>query len=245
MTGEALYYDPLLASFYDLENRWAPDFDFCARLARHAQSVLDLGCGTGELAVHLAKGRHVIGVDPAAAMLDVARARPGGDRVTWIEADARTLDLGHRFDLIVLTGHAFQVFLTDTEQRKVLSAIARHLTPEGRFVFDMRNAAVRAWEDWTPEKTRREVCHPEFGPVTTETRASYDPEARIVAYTHVFHLPLGPKAVTSRIRFDDRAHIARLLEEAGLQAETWHGDWDGRPWTPASREIIPVGRLAR
>lgn len=72
---DRLYQDAELAQFYDLQNGWAADFDFCVKTADQAGSVLDLGCGTGELAASLAGGREVGGVDSAAAMLDVARRR--------------------------------------------------------------------------------------------------------------------------------------------------------------------------
>ena len=97
MTADPLYRDPALAAFYDLENGWAADFDFCTKLAAGAESVLDLGCGTGMLAAALAPGRRIVGVDPAAAMLDIARRRLGGRAVRWVEADVRGLDLGERF----------------------------------------------------------------------------------------------------------------------------------------------------
>src|SRR3546814_11044136 len=122
-------------------NSWGADFYFCAGLAAEAKSVLDLGCGTGELAAGLADGRQVVGVDPAAAMLEVAQRRPGGDKVEWIEADARGVRLGRRFDLILLTGHAFQVFLTRADQAAVLRTIAQPLSPRGRFVFDTHGRA--------------------------------------------------------------------------------------------------------
>ena len=50
----------------------------------------------------LASSRKVTGADPASAMLDIARSRPGGERVEWVEADARSLSLETRFDLILL-----------------------------------------------------------------------------------------------------------------------------------------------
>src|SRR6185295_14259902 len=113
---DRLYSDPDLVQFYDIENERGVDFDYCVRFAQGARSVLDLGCGTGQLAAALVDGRSVSGVDPASAMLDIARRRVGGESVDWVEADARTVRLGRRFDLVLLTGHAFQVFLTPDDR---------------------------------------------------------------------------------------------------------------------------------
>jgi SAM-dependent methyltransferase len=140
---DLLYHDPDLVQFYDLENEGGADFSFCLDMARDARSVLDLGCGTGQLVAALSDGRHATGVDPAGPMLDVARRRPSGPEAEWIEADARSLRLDRRYDLVLLTGHAFQVFLTRDDQLAVLQTIAHHLAPEGRFLFDTRNPASR------------------------------------------------------------------------------------------------------
>ena len=64
---DKLYRDPELVRFYDVENGWGADFDYCRRLAEPARTVLDLGCGTGQLAASLGEGRDVVGVDPAVA----------------------------------------------------------------------------------------------------------------------------------------------------------------------------------
>ena len=82
---DKLYQLAELAQFYDLDNEWGPDLDYCLKLATDARSVLDLGCGTGQLAASLSDGRSVVGVDPAAAMLEIARRRPGGDKVSWVQ----------------------------------------------------------------------------------------------------------------------------------------------------------------
>lgn len=245
--SDPLYDDPALASFYDVENGWGADFDFCAKAAQPATSVLDLGCGTGLLAAALAEGRTVVGVDPARAMLEVARRRPGGDRVTWVEADARTLDLGRRFDLVLLTGHAFQVFLTPEDQLAVLRAIARHLTPHGRFLFDSRNPTFEAWKTWGAEDSRRALTHPEFGAVEAWNEAEHDAATDIVTYeTHYRVAGTGRHlAARSRIRFTPKEELGGHIVEAGLHVTRWHGDWQGSPWTPASREIIPLGGLVQ
>ena len=121
---DRLYSDPDLVQFYDIENTGGDDFNYCVGFAGNARSVLDLGCGTGQLAAALSQGRSVTGVDPASPMLDVGRGRPDGDKVDWVEGDARTVRLGRRFDLVLLTGHAFQVFLTAEDQSAVLRTIA-------------------------------------------------------------------------------------------------------------------------
>ena len=138
-----IYLDPDLAQFYDLAAPVRADFDFCRKMAATVASVLDLGCGTGELAVSLAEGRDICGIDPAAAMLEIARSRAGSEKVDFTLADARWVRLPRKFDLVVLTGHSFQVFLTDADQMAVLATIAAHLHPGGRFVFDSRNPHVR------------------------------------------------------------------------------------------------------
>ncbi len=244
---DLLYEDPGLARFYDLDNGLGgADHDTCAGLAAAAASVLDLGCGTGQLAVRLADERQVVGVDPAEAMLAVARGRPGGDRVTWVEARAQDLALDRRFDLVLLTGHAFQVFLSEADQRAALSAIARHLSPGGRFIFDTRNPAREAWRAWTPETSARDFLDPQLGAVEAWNDAVLDPETGIVTYqTHYGIVATGRTfSASSRIRFLPCETLAALIEEAGLIVDTWLGDWNGNPYREDSKEIIPIGRLA-
>jgi ubiquinone/menaquinone biosynthesis C-methylase UbiE len=245
--ADPLYADPDLVSFYDLENGWGTDFDFCARLAAEARSVLDLGCGTGQLAASLADTCTVTAVDPAATMLEVARQRPGGDRVTWIEADARDLRLDRRFDLVLLTGHAFQAFLTPEDQAAALRTIALHLTLRGRFVFDSRNPAAEAWRNWTPERSRRQLAHPTLGQAEAWNDASHEATSGIVTYeTHYCILASGKQlTATSQIRFTPKEELEELIAEAGLHISQWYGDWQEAPWTPSSNEIIPVGGLVQ
>jgi len=244
-TEDRLYRDPDLAQFYDLENRWAPDLDYCLRLAEDARSILDLGCGTGQLAARLSEGRQVVGVDPAAAMLEIARQRPGGEHVTWVEADARRVRLERRFDLVVLTGHAFQVFLTGEDQRAVLSTIAEHLAPEGRFIFDTRNPVAEEWREWIPERSGRRFDAPGLGAVEAWNDAVHDAASGIVTYhTHYRIADSGRQyAASSDIRFTDRDSLTDMLNDAGLAVDEWLGDWDGGPCGPASPEFIPIGRL--
>ncbi len=122
-----VFDDALLASVYDDLDPWGAWDDFYFGLAREAgRGVLDLGCGTGRLACRIAaEGIEVVGVEPAAGMLERARARPGGAVVTWVESDGQSLSLDRRFDLIYMTGHAFQALLSDEAAVALLAAAAR------------------------------------------------------------------------------------------------------------------------
>jgi SAM-dependent methyltransferase len=238
-----LFEDPAQAQFYDLDSPWSEDRDFCLALAAEARSVLDLGCGTGALAARMAEGRRVVGIDPAEAMLDIARQRPGG--AAWVKGDGRDIRLGERFDLVVLTGHAFQVFLTDGDQRAVCRTIAAHLAPGGRFIFDSRNPAREEWRDWTPGRSRRTLAHPELGLVEAWEDVDFDAATGICTYGTYHRLPdgrvLGSK---SQIRFTSKDGIAARLAEAGLIVDQWLGDWRGGACGPRALEIIPLGRRA-
>ncbi|MCY6379699.1 class I SAM-dependent DNA methyltransferase [Hoeflea prorocentri] len=223
---DPLYTDPQFAQLYDAN--FGPeraDFDFCKRLAADAGSVLDLGCGTGALLAALSKGRNLTGVDPASAMLEIARQRPGGERVQWVEADARTVRLERRFDLVLLTGHAFQVFLTREDQLSALETIAHHLSPDGRFIFDTRNPSLKSWKRWTPED-RQQIEHPEHGNVETWNNVSEDPATGIVSYETYYRILRTGRTLStvSQIVFPQKDVLDELLDAAGLAVEQWYGD---------------------
>ncbi|HKU99413.1 MAG TPA: class I SAM-dependent methyltransferase [Vineibacter sp.] len=247
MTGaNQVFEDHAAASIYDDFNPWSAGDDFYLGLAREdGGRVLDLGCGTGMLACRIAaEGFDVTGADPAAAMLRVARARPGADKVAWVRTDGQSMDLGRRFDLIYMTGHAFQALLTDADVLAVLATIVRHLAHDGRFAFETRNPAVQAWLRWTPAQTRTTVETAEHGRVEQCFDAQADGDSGIVAITQCDqYLDTGEQRTGhSRIRFISQGHVAQLLAQAGLMTTAWYGDWDRKPFTPTCREIIAVSR---
>src|SRR5271155_2417140 len=161
------YSDPRLSPVYDALNPPGADTDFYIELASGAKKlILDMGCGTGWLACELASlGHSVTGADPSKAMLDIARNRPGAGLVAWIENGATDLSLEAKFDLIIMTGHVFQVFLSDQEVHSALSNLRRHLAPNGILAFETRNETVREWETWTPSTTRQSVTVQDVGDV--------------------------------------------------------------------------------
>jgi SAM-dependent methyltransferase len=149
---DPVFADPRLAVLYDALDGHRSDLDAYVAIVEEvgARAVVDIGCGTGSLAVRLAaSGVDVVGVDPATASLDVARAKPYADRVRWVDGDATALEGLHlAADLAVMTGNVAQVFVADDDWHRTLAAVRFCLRPEGWFAFETRRPEVRAWEEW-------------------------------------------------------------------------------------------------
>jgi SAM-dependent methyltransferase len=104
--------------------------DFVEQLGR--TSVLDAGCGTGRVAIELARREmDVVGVDVDASMLERARAKDPA--LSWVHADLAGVDLGRTFDVVVMAGNVM-IFLAPGTEAKVVANLARHLAPAGSLV---------------------------------------------------------------------------------------------------------------
>ena len=96
------------------------------------RSVLDAGCGTGRVAVELARhGIEVVGVDVDASMLATARRLDPG--IEWVEASLTDLDLGRTFDLVVMAGNV-PLFTPPGTHEALVAGVARHVAPGGRLI---------------------------------------------------------------------------------------------------------------
>jgi len=239
---DSAYTDPRIAAIYDILNPAAEDTAFYLRLAGPApQRVLDMGCGTGHLAVALAGQSHrVVGADPAKAMLDVARRKPNAEQVTWVEADAAGLNLDTRFDLITMTGHVFQIFLSDEAVHEALLNLKRHLAENGRLAFETRNPAYRAWEKWTPDQTTEQALIPEIGPITIYYDVQTVTGKLVTFNTHIHFANEEVVIVPSTLRFMDQTELVKHLQQAGFTQMQWFGNWDSSPLQSDSPEIIVV-----
>ncbi|MEU6813342.1 class I SAM-dependent methyltransferase [Streptomyces sp. NPDC046860] len=240
------FNDLSLAAHYDALNPWGPGDDFHLGLIRTARSVLDIGCGTGQLLRRARAEGHpgrLTGLDPAAAML--VQARRGTPDIEWVLGDTRSGRWKREFALAVMTGHAFQQLVRDEDIRQCLDAVREALTEDGRFVFETRNPEARAWERWTPDRV-----HTITGPDGTEIRVSHEvthgPANGVVGFTETYACDTWPAPAVGRnaLRFLTTAELDRFLADAGLHVLARHGDWDRSPLTPASPEIITVAVAA-
>ncbi|MEU1195974.1 class I SAM-dependent methyltransferase [Streptomyces sp. NPDC005813] len=241
------FSDVTLAALYDALNPWGPSDDFYLDLVMSARSVLDVGCGTGQLLGRAREAGHrgrLCGLDPAAAMLVQARR---WEAVEWVLGDLASTRWEREFDLVVMTGHAFQVLLGDEELRVALGTVREALCDGGQFVFETRHPAARSWESWSPEHVH-EVSDAHGAVV----RVWHEVEAPVlgerVTFTETFEHPAWERPRTSRstLRFLGPEALSGHLDEAGLVVREQFGDWGRGPLTPASPEIItmagPAGR---
>jgi SAM-dependent methyltransferase len=222
---DAAFDDLRLAVIYDALDPDRSDLDAYLAVVTEfgARSVLDLGCGTGVFALMLAeRGLGVIGVDPSGASLDVARAKPGAERVTWIHGDALAIPEGTTVDMVTMTANVAQVFLTDEEWLTTLRAIHRTLRPGGYLVFESRDPARRAWEEWTEERTRSTVDIPGVGRVTDWVQVTeVVDDGALVTFESPNVFEADGTVITSRstLRFRTREEIEASLVPSGFEVD--------------------------
>jgi SAM-dependent methyltransferase len=215
---DPVFADPRLAALYDALDDDRSDLDVYVALVDEvgAASVIDIGCGTGSLAVRLAElGLSVVGVDPADASLDIARAKPFAERVIWVHGDATAL-LAHGLaaDLAVMTGNVAQVFVSDDDWHSSLAAVRDCLRPGGWFVFETRRPEVRDWERWDVAPTRVDL--PDGRTVVVSMRVT---EVALPLVTFESETTIGSENVASAstLRFRERHEIERDLDAHGFE----------------------------
>ena len=238
--ADALFSEPRLAELYDPLDPDRRDLDAYTAMAREfgAATVVDVGCGTGNLACLLARaGLEVIAVDPAAASLAVARRKPGAERVRWLHGDATALP-PLQADLATMTGNVAQVFVTDEQWAATLGAVRDRLRPGGRLVFESRDPAKKAWLEWNRDQTHRRAVVPGAGPVETWTDLT-QVRGSLVSFrtTFVFESDGAVLTSDSTLRFRSRGELVSSLAAAGVAVDEVRDAAD-RP----GREFVFIAR---
>ncbi|HEX5598200.1 MAG TPA: class I SAM-dependent methyltransferase [Micromonosporaceae bacterium] len=240
------FTDAEVAALYDLLNPWDgsrwPSDAFYTELVMAADSVLDVGCGTGSMLKHareLGHSGYLAGIDPDVAALERARRRAD---IEWVEGVAADISWKQEFELATMTSHAFQCLIEDDEVRASLSAIRGALRDGGRFAFETRHPQARAWVKWHGSAPTEVVD--ETGRVLRQSHSVESVIDGVVTLTETTTDANGMilHAQRGKLRFLDVERLNAFLDESGFTIEAQYGDWRRGPITDESHQIITIAR---
>jgi SAM-dependent methyltransferase len=225
----ARVYDPWSASVTE-------DVEFYVEEAVAAGGpIVELACGTGRIAVPVAKaGIRVIGVDASAGMLEVAREFAQTEGVAELLdlrlGDMREPPVGERVGLVLIPFRSLLHMTTEADRLRALSAARELLVPGGRLVFDVFAPSRDDVEDTHGRWLERE-------PGIFE-RADWDEGER----TLTLSVRRGEEASTMSLAWLSPPEWRLLLDRAGLELEAQWGWFDRRPYTGGEDVVFAATR---
>lgn len=247
-------YPDFVARFYDaVYNRIRSTTDsqyFIDKMLEAKGTVLEVGVGTGRMFLQaLDLGVDVYGIDVNANMLDQLRASLAPEHLHRVALqDLRTLELDREFELIVAPFRVLAHMITVKDQLAALERVARHLAPQGRFIFDLfvpdhRRLAegLEGVEDFVGEhapgkKLRRIVS------------MTNDPVAQVsqVTMRFVWEEEQGrerDESWTFPFRHYFRHELEHLIHRSALELEAIYGDYQEGPLDTESKDFVVICRL--
>jgi len=241
--ADPIFEHPRLVGIYDALDPDRADLDVYVAVVDEfdARRVLDVGCGTGTFALVLAeRDLEVTGVDPAAGSLDVARAKRGAERVSWIHGDATTLP-PMQVDLATMTGNVAQAIVDPTDWEGTLRGVYAALRPGGHLVFEARDPARRAWEQWNRAASISTTDIPDVGMVESWVEVT-DVRGPLVSFrsTYVFASDGAILTSNSTLHFRERDEVEAELAAHGYTVE----DVRGAPDRPGAEFVFVARRLS-
>ena len=211
---------------------------------RHPEGVLELACGTGQLAVPIAAdGVATFGLDQSAAMLNAARTRAATSGVTvdLVEADMRNFEFGRRFGLIFIARNSLLHVLSAQDLVATFAAVRRHLAPGGVFAFDVFTPDVKLLtRDAGQRFPVMTVDSAAFGRLVVEGSQHYDAAEQVVRATWYISTAAEPDkwVVPLVVRVIFPQELPLLIEAGGLRLAERFGDLSKQPFGPASKHQV-------
>lgn len=231
------------AAYYDWENRQTVgrrDITFWQRLAAPIVGpILELGCGTGRVALPVARrGSTVIGIDRSASMLARANTRVRrarlGSRVKLIRGDIRYLPFPDKtFPLVMAPYGILQSLLDERLLVDTLKDVRRVLARDGTFGLELV-ADLPAWDEYSNRTTLRSPRGPHGKPIALVESVKQDRRKHITRFEQTFVEGRGKRATRKTFRLAFRTvsvpQMVQRLETAGFEVSSLLGDYQGGPW---------------
>jgi SAM-dependent methyltransferase len=244
-----------LAELYDLDcGEIDEDIPFYQSLAKGTHgSILELGVGTGRVAVPLAAaGNDVWGLDASASMLARARCNADARGVSLhvVEGRMEQFQFEERFGLIYAAFGTLHHLLTKDALLACLNCVATHLQPGGVFACDLRPLHFEDWEEGDSTPLFHDWTRP--NPRTGETVMKFrtvqnDPTRQLKRETAFFDVLSNDGALRrfvqeTELRYFSRAEIEASLGEAGLRLDGVYGGYAGEEYADDGNHLIVIAR---
>ena len=247
----------LAAKFYDLNPRMPNDIPFYVeRLPSPKSRVLELGCGTGRVAVPLASHcASVHGLDASEAMVKIGRRKVAAaslaDRVRLETADITTLELPERFDFIIAPFRVLQNLASNSQVAGLLQGIRQHLAPDGRCIlntFMPHTDAEKIRTDWISDQETLlwEVDTPEGRVACFDRKPRLDTEPLVLYPELIYRRYAGPQIVEEAVlsialRCYYPQDLTGLLESFGFEVLATWGGYNGERYGEGSELVVEFG----
>jgi SAM-dependent methyltransferase len=233
--------------------RWAPFYDsiydeiddattdFLLRLAGRPPRALELAIGSGRIALPLAAaGVEVTGVDISEEMVDLLRAKPGGEAITVAIGDFADVPVAGEFPLVYLAFNTLFALLDQERQVECFQNVARALEPGGRFVIDTFMPDLGRYDHLG---TRMGVSSISSNDAHAYEMSIHDPVRQTVVTHHVRRLEDGSTVVLPvTVRYAWPSELDLMARLAGLELDERWGWYDRRPFTERSGQYVSVYR---
>jgi len=244
------------AELYALTHRGNPgDVEHYVRLCHGAASVLELGSGYGRMLLALAApARTLVGLELDTHLLRLGRAAvatlPASKRrgVTIVQGDMRRIEVGRRFERVLLPYNALYCLLTRAGVERCFRSVHAALEPGGLFAFDVWNADRLGDDDFAPNASDQALAAFEHAGrrwVAFESCRRARGEARLdVTYSYVPSGRAGRRRQVVKQRYYRSRELLAMLGECGFALETKLGSFGGARFSERATRLVVVARAA-
>lgn len=237
------------SKYYDLFGS-KDDIGFFRDLAmKHGRKALELGVGTGRVAIELAKVKvALLGIDNSRYMLDVARQKLRKEsvsvrrRVRLRLGDMRDFRLHEAFPFVYIASSTFEHCLTVEDQRRCLKSVHTALESKGTLAFDISQPAAGKplsswWIDRREVDRRNEVVRTIF--------SRRNPQTNVVSVNLFFDVCHDGKVKERYFDYGEvlisaKKDIANMLQDIGFRLDRVYGDFDMSAYTVKSPRAVFV-----
>lgn len=244
--------EPML---YDLFNaNCAEDIEMYKVICSDTDQVLELGIGTGRLAIPLAQfGVRVVGIDNSEKMLSTLEEKIALSKVkgiTYYRQDMRSLSFDSEFDLILCPFCTFNFLLSLEDQEKALLSIKKHMKTGGRIVFDLLtpNTFSGSFLDGSLKHFNSYLCPEQNKTIEIYTSSKLNQCNQLFSQNRIFRqysdgLLTAERHTTMHNRLFFWGEFQLLLEKCGYRPLDIYGSYKFSPFTQSSQELIVIATL--